>query len=155
QVPGVIGVGPFIINPMMVSHGDKTATGVLLKGVDPERMLQVLDLPRHIKLGSLDGLRRPGATPPSAAEDGVREPMRLPGLPPPTSLPRSSPRPSSSSSPSGTSSSGSLVPLPGTLPTGKWPPDELPRDDSGRDQALLRAMKEALEADARDGADAR
>src|SRR6266498_41981 len=30
QVPGITGVGPFIINPMMVSHGDKTATGVLL-----------------------------------------------------------------------------------------------------------------------------
>ena len=40
KVPGIIGVGPFIINPMMVSHGDKTATGVLLKGVDPERMPQ-------------------------------------------------------------------------------------------------------------------
>ena len=50
-MPGVIGVGPFIINPMMVSHGDKTATGVLLKGVDPERMPQVLDLPRHIRAG--------------------------------------------------------------------------------------------------------
>src|SRR6476660_4215906 len=24
-VPGVVGVGPFIINPMMVSHGEKTA----------------------------------------------------------------------------------------------------------------------------------
>src|SRR6185295_8748299 len=36
NVPGVVGVGPFIINPMMVSHDDKTATGVLLKGVDPE-----------------------------------------------------------------------------------------------------------------------
>jgi lipoprotein-releasing system permease protein len=41
DVPGVIGVGPFIINPMMVSHGDKTATGVLLKGVDPDRMASV------------------------------------------------------------------------------------------------------------------
>src|SRR5271156_6719516 len=27
---GVIGVGPFIINPMMITHGSRTATGVLL-----------------------------------------------------------------------------------------------------------------------------
>src|SRR5205814_2409152 len=33
KAPGVIGVGPFIINPMMVSHGDKTATGVDRKSV--------------------------------------------------------------------------------------------------------------------------
>src|ERR1700722_8615215 len=34
-VPGVVGVAPFVINPMMVTHGERTATGVLLKGVDP------------------------------------------------------------------------------------------------------------------------
>src|SRR3954471_4490972 len=38
HVPGVIGVAPFIINPMMVTHADRTATGVLLKGVDPVQM---------------------------------------------------------------------------------------------------------------------
>src|SRR6476620_6532476 len=32
HVKGVIGVAPFVINPMMVTHGDRTATGVLLKG---------------------------------------------------------------------------------------------------------------------------
>ncbi len=47
-VPGVVGVGPFVINPMMVTHGDHTATGVLLKGVDPDLMPSVLDLPKHI-----------------------------------------------------------------------------------------------------------
>src|SRR3954449_6206759 len=41
KVPGVIGVAPFSINPMMLTHGDATATGVLLKGVDPERSLGV------------------------------------------------------------------------------------------------------------------
>jgi len=64
KVPGVIGVAPFVINPMMVTHGDRTATGVLLKGVDPALMPQVLDLPRHVVEGSLEGLRLPGAKPP-------------------------------------------------------------------------------------------
>src|SRR6478672_2909681 len=63
KVPGVIGAGPFVINPMMVTHGDRTATGVLLKGVDPDLMPTVLDLPRHIVEGSLDGMRKAGARP--------------------------------------------------------------------------------------------
>ncbi len=64
DVPGVTGIAPFVINPMMVTHEGHTATGVLLKGVDPALMPKVLDLPRHIVEGSLKGLRVPGAKPP-------------------------------------------------------------------------------------------
>src|SRR5450432_1390449 len=88
KVPGVIGTAPFSINPMMLTHGEATATGVLLKGVDPTASLgvnapagvpPVLDLPRHITQGEsgtcppegdlacgiqqLRGLRRPNAKP--------------------------------------------------------------------------------------------
>jgi lipoprotein-releasing system permease protein len=86
SVPGVVAVAPFSINPMMLTHGDATATGVLLKGVDPTASLgvdskgpPVLDLPRHIIEGEsgacsaegdlacgikqLRGLRREGAKP--------------------------------------------------------------------------------------------
>ncbi len=67
----VTGVAPFVINPMMLTHGDRTATGVLLKGVDPELMPKVLDLPKHILPGgSLAGLRRPGAKPPPPKREG-------------------------------------------------------------------------------------
>ncbi|WP_433934078.1 ABC transporter permease [Sorangium cellulosum] len=86
KVPGVIGVAPFSINPMMLTHGDATATGVLVKGVDPARSLgvgadgaaaPVLDLPRHILPGGdLTGLRRPGAKPPERAA-----PPSLPDVP--------------------------------------------------------------------------
>ena len=81
KVPGVVGVGPFTIGQMMVSHGNKTATSVLLKGVDPERIGRVLDLPRDIKKGSLEGLRRPGATPHSRPGDSPPSP-RSSALPP-------------------------------------------------------------------------
>jgi lipoprotein-releasing system permease protein len=64
DVPGILGIAPFVINPMMVTHGNRTATGVLLKGVEPEVMPKVLDLPRHIVEGSLSGLRLPDAKPP-------------------------------------------------------------------------------------------
>ncbi len=64
EVPGVKGIAPFVIDPMMVTHGGKTATGVLLKGVDPKLMPQVLDLPRHIVEGDLEGLRQANAKPP-------------------------------------------------------------------------------------------
>jgi lipoprotein-releasing system permease protein len=75
HVPGVTGVGPFIINPMMVSHRNKTATGVLFKGVDPDLMSSVLDLPRHIRAGSLAGLRRSGARPPARSDATLPAPL--------------------------------------------------------------------------------
>lgn len=69
DVPGVTGVAPFTINPMMVTRGDRTATGILLKGVDPARVKDVLDLPKHMTAGNLDGLRLPGAKPPTSRRD--------------------------------------------------------------------------------------
>ena len=73
-VPGVTGIAPFVINPMMVTHGKRTATGVLLKGVDPELMPRVLDLPQHITEGSVKELRRPGAAPPQRERSpGMRQ----------------------------------------------------------------------------------
>jgi lipoprotein-releasing system permease protein len=72
DVPHVVGVAPFVINPMMVTHGERTATGVLLKGVDPDGLARVLDLPKHIVEGSLAGLRRPGAQPPSRSYDPLQ-----------------------------------------------------------------------------------
>jgi lipoprotein-releasing system permease protein len=72
HVKGVTGVAPFVINPMMVTKGDRTATGVLLKGVDPELMPKVLDLPKHITSGSLEGLRKVGAKPPERPRDPFR-----------------------------------------------------------------------------------
>lgn len=71
KVPGVTGVAPFTIHPMMVTHGDRTATGVLLKGVDPDRVKDVLDLPQDMIEGSMAGLRLPGASPPASR----REPL--------------------------------------------------------------------------------
>lgn len=79
QVPGVIGIAPFVINPMMVTHLDRTATGVLLKGVDPVRMPQVLDLPEHLVEGSLEGLRLPGSKPPQREGRSYRKPKSLKG----------------------------------------------------------------------------
>ena len=69
HVKGVTGVAPFVISPMMLTHGEHTATGVLLKGVDPDRMPSVLDLPKHIVRGSLAGLRKQGAAPPKRQHD--------------------------------------------------------------------------------------
>ena len=77
HVKGVTGVAPFVINPMMVTHGDRTATGVLLKGIDPDRVGTVLDLPKNLVEGSLTGLRKPGAKPPERANDPFRSDFEL------------------------------------------------------------------------------
>src|SRR5262249_15078684 len=45
QLTGVEGTAPFSINPMMLTHGDATATGVLLKGVDPAKSLGIGEPP--------------------------------------------------------------------------------------------------------------
>jgi lipoprotein-releasing system permease protein len=80
DVPHVIGVAPFVINPMMVTHGEHTATGVLLKGVDPALMPHVLNLPKDIVpgMGSLDGLRRPDSKPPERSFDPLRDDLDEP-----------------------------------------------------------------------------
>ncbi|HEX6764158.1 MAG TPA: ABC transporter permease, partial [Polyangiaceae bacterium] len=71
SVRGVTAVAPFVINPMMVTHGHRTATGVLLKGIDPELAPKVLDLPRHIRQGSLNGLRLEGGKPPERRRQSI------------------------------------------------------------------------------------
>src|SRR5262245_13734843 len=74
STPGVIGAAPFVLSPMMITRGDRIA-GVLVKGVDPDLLGQVLDLPSYLLPGSsIRVLRRPGATPPPVAEESVSAP---------------------------------------------------------------------------------
>ncbi len=61
-LPEVRGVAPFVIQEMMISKGEKSA-GVLLKGVDPQLIGDVLDLPKHLVAGGVKGLRISGAAP--------------------------------------------------------------------------------------------
>lgn len=84
KVPGVRAVAPFSINPMMLTHGSATATGVLLKGVEPSSSLgvglpegspYVLDLPKQIQKGSFEGLRVPGAKPPERKSGPLLPPV--------------------------------------------------------------------------------
>ncbi len=59
KLKGVKGVSPFLYQPMMISKGERTG-GVMIKGVDPDRIGDVLDLPKHLVAGGLTGLRVPG-----------------------------------------------------------------------------------------------
>jgi lipoprotein-releasing system permease protein len=68
----------------MLTHGDATATGVLLKGVEPSSSLGVglpegspcvLDLPKQIQKGSFEGLRIPGAKPPERKSSPLLPPV--------------------------------------------------------------------------------
>ena len=68
KMPEVSGAAPFIINEMMLAKGERLS-GVLVKGVDPQLMPKVLDLPSQLVAGSLEGLRLPGAKPPARASD--------------------------------------------------------------------------------------
>ena len=77
KVSGVKASEPFVIQEMMISLDDKSA-GVLLKGVDPERVGEVLDLPKHIISGSLEGLRVPGSTPPETSYELAKKKFKGP-----------------------------------------------------------------------------
>lgn len=78
DLPGITGIAPFVINPMMVTHGERSATGVLLKGVDPVRMPTVLDLPRHIVEGNVEGLRLANSTPPARRRKSLFDDPSIP-----------------------------------------------------------------------------
>ena len=75
RIRGVTGTAPFVINEMMILKGNEIS-GVLLKGIDPNVVGTVLDLPGHMVKGSLRGLRLPGAHPPAPRREvrpGTRE----------------------------------------------------------------------------------
>jgi lipoprotein-releasing system permease protein len=62
EMPEVAGIAPFSINEMMLTKGERRGV-VLVKGVTPDGVRTVLDLPHQMVTGSLDGLRRPGSIP--------------------------------------------------------------------------------------------
>jgi lipoprotein-releasing system permease protein len=145
SIDGITGMGPFVINPMMVTHDQRTVTGVLVKGVDPARIGHVLDLPRHIVMGSIEGLRSADAKPPArrrtkapvakpkdaeeaAPSAGVLEDIRAlldePKEEPPKQV--EEPEPSDDAA-----DVGNAVPKGGfssVLPEEDWLPEELTRD---------------------------
>jgi lipoprotein-releasing system permease protein len=59
EMPEVAGIAPFSINEMMLTKGERRGV-VLVKGVTPEGVHSVLDLPHQMIAGDLEGLRRPG-----------------------------------------------------------------------------------------------
>ena len=69
-VPGVAGVSPFILNEVILSHG-QTVTGAELKGIDPATVGSVSDLPRQVIAGDLAWVSKPELIPGS---DQVVEP---------------------------------------------------------------------------------
>ena len=62
EMPEVDGIAPFSINEMMLTKGERRAV-VLVKGVTPPGVRNVLDLPQQMIAGDLEGLRRPGSQP--------------------------------------------------------------------------------------------
>jgi lipoprotein-releasing system permease protein len=65
--PGVVAVQPFVFVEMLITRGKGELSGIALKGVDPDRIGTVLDLPRNMIDGSVRVLAAPrleGAPPP-------------------------------------------------------------------------------------------
>ena len=156
SIPEVTGVAPFVLNPMMITHAGHTATGVLLKGVEPEKVGAVLDLPQQMVEGSLDGLRARApaepapaepATPPARSEPPVKAAASVEldplGLAPPPAPRRSVASPAHGGAPPPTARdlpSGSIVPDGGyasELPSSDVLPEELDPDPCRGDNTEL------------------
>jgi lipoprotein-releasing system permease protein len=56
-VPGVVAAGPFIYGQAMLTVG-RSASGVVVRGIDPAAAGTVVDVEHHIESGSLAGLGR-------------------------------------------------------------------------------------------------
>ena len=82
EMPEVAGIAPFSINEMMLTKGERRAV-VLVKGVTPEGLQTVLDLPQQMIAGDLEGLRRPGSTPTPAPPNPRRRLAMAPQHPRP------------------------------------------------------------------------
>jgi lipoprotein-releasing system permease protein len=59
RVPGVIAASPFIYSQALLSRGE-TATGVVIRGIDPDSAKRVISLGLNMKEGSLTGLKQAG-----------------------------------------------------------------------------------------------
>ncbi|HWZ88750.1 MAG TPA: ABC transporter permease [Polyangiaceae bacterium] len=141
-VPGVIGIAPFVISPMMITHGDHTATGVLLKGVDPERVKDVLDLPRHIVEGNMEGLRLPGGKPPERRRSGLLEDFEATHDGDPLELPKlaGSVEPLTAAPSSATSDSPSIA--------SSAVPSAAPADSAGHKSSVLHDIEQIVRDEA-------
>jgi len=76
-VDGVVAAAPFVYGQAMLTVG-RSATGVVVRGVDPAHAGDVVDVARHLENGSLDGLGRMHSVALGPAEGGGR--VELPGL---------------------------------------------------------------------------
>ncbi len=77
---GVLAVQPFVFVEMLVTRGKGELSGIAMKGVDPDRVGTVLDLPQHIlDGGSIDVLKEHVAGRPPPIVIGRELALRLHG----------------------------------------------------------------------------
>ena len=58
QAKGVVAASPSIYGQVMLTSGPRVS-GVVVRGIDPDRVNQVVDIERYIKEGSLQSLKQP------------------------------------------------------------------------------------------------
>jgi lipoprotein-releasing system permease protein len=75
KVRGVVGQSPFIVNQVMIAS-EGNVDGVVIKGIDPDTVGQVTDLPSYmLPGGSLENLRHPDRILPRRSPGGAGSPM--------------------------------------------------------------------------------
>ncbi len=59
EIKGVVSAAPFIFNQVMLSS-ESNVSGVVIKGIDPDRVGKVTEWAHHLKAGRLQGLKEAG-----------------------------------------------------------------------------------------------
>ncbi len=82
EVKGVVSATPFLYQEVMLSSG-QNLTGAILKGIDPETVGTVIDLPQSMEMGNLEWIAAPAEIPARRGEEDSTERPRarvLPGI---------------------------------------------------------------------------
>jgi lipoprotein-releasing system permease protein len=75
KVRGVVGQSPFIVNQVMIAS-EGNVDGVVIKGIDPDTVGSVTDLPKYmLPGGSLENLKHPERILPRRSPGGAGKPM--------------------------------------------------------------------------------
>ena len=75
-VPDVIAAAPFIFKQVLISS-KSSVQGVILRGIQSDREIQVTDLQANIKFGDLAGLQDPSLVPPESGQSFSGHPPPL------------------------------------------------------------------------------
>ncbi|MBI3090568.1 MAG: ABC transporter permease [Candidatus Tectomicrobia bacterium] len=83
QVPGVVEAEPFVVSQVLLTS-ERSVTGVILRGIDPQRFGRLTSFERMMREGSLQELNAPAPEAGRGTDAGASQSASAEGVPPPS-----------------------------------------------------------------------